>query len=135
MTIDETGPVSGIEITTARHQRIEEIATARLRVSDFVDEFYLDDLRRLVEAAADIPGDAIVRPHENGIDITYTKTEYVADAAEQPIDGVTVMSDERLARIRAHLERECPADDEPAIDGPEDFTADRERDERIEAQG
>lgn len=81
MTAAESEPLSGIEITTDRHQSITEIATASLRVSEYVDEIHLDDLRRLVEAAADIPGSAIVHPRADGIDITYSITQDILAAA------------------------------------------------------
>lgn len=79
MTTDvHTDPDSGVRIAKTRFQRVTNTVT--LRVSDYCGEFWLDDLRRLVAMAEDLPGGAIVQPRSDGIDITYLEDVPIDDA-------------------------------------------------------
>ncbi|WP_067891327.1 hypothetical protein [Nocardia vaccinii] len=101
---EDTSPIGAAEITTSRQQCVVE--TASLRVPDGVDEFYLSDLRQLVDISALIPGDAVVRPRHDGIDITYTTTVDTVRAPEvdEPAaEAVRVPSDDAMDDLRARL--------------------------------
>lgn len=77
-----TDPETGATIRRHRSRRTTE--TVQLRISEYLDGMYLSDLRRLIELAAHLPGDAVVQPREDGIDIEYT----LIDEDDEPsVDG------------------------------------------------
>lgn len=77
-----TDPDTGATIRRSRSRRTTEIM--QLRIPEYVDQMQLSSLRRLIELAAHLPGDAVVQPHEDGIDIEYT----LIDEDDEPsVDG------------------------------------------------
>ncbi|WP_067671767.1 hypothetical protein [Nocardia miyunensis] len=101
----DTDTQARIAITVRQEPRT--IEAAHLDLHDYLDELRLDDLRRLVEATAHMPAEAIVRPRDTGVDVLWvasvTNTIPADRGDDEETETAVLESDAALAELRQRL--------------------------------